>query len=81
MTLTQGHISKVKDTVHTYFGSFIFVGTNFRGLNKNHTFQGLKICVHSIFLYNSYRKSLFHGYKNLWIRPSMKTTKLVPDEN
>ena len=30
---------------------FIFVGTNFRGLNKNHTIVGLKIRGYSIFLH------------------------------
>ena len=28
---------------------FIFVGTNFRGLNKNDTFMGFKSRGHSIF--------------------------------
>ena len=55
---------------------FIFVGTNFHGLNKNHTFVGFKICGHSIFLQNSYRKFLFRGYLISWIRPSTKTTKI-----
>ena len=55
---------------------FIFVGTNFYGLNKNHTFLGFKIRVHSIFLHNSKRKMLFRGYWNSWIRPSTKTTKI-----
>ena len=41
---------------------FIFLGTNFRGLSKNYTFVGFKIHGNSIFLYNSYRKSLFHGH-------------------
>ena len=35
---------------------FIFVGTNFRGLNKTYTFVGFKIRGHSIFFYNSYKK-------------------------
>ena len=51
---------------------FIFEGTNFRGLNKNHTFIGLKICGHSVFLHFYYRKSLFRGHWNSWIRPSTK---------
>ena len=38
---------------HTVDG-FIFVGTNFRGLNKNDTFVGLKIRGHSILFHNSY---------------------------
>ena len=37
---------------------FIFVGTNFRGLNKNDTFVGFEIRGFSIFLHNSYRKLL-----------------------
>ena len=31
---------------------FIFVGTNFRGLNKNDIFVGFKIRGHSIFFHN-----------------------------
>ena len=56
---------------------FIFVGTNFRGLslNKNHTFMRFEIRGQGIFLHSSYRKSLFRGYWNSWIRPSTKTTK------
>ena len=55
---------------------FIFVGTNFRGLNKNHTFVGFKICCHSIFLHNSHRKPFIRGYWNPWNGPSTKTTKI-----
>ena len=55
---------------------FIFVGTNFRGLKKNDAFVGFKICGPNIFLHNSYRKSLFCGFSNLWIEPSTKTTKI-----
>ena len=40
---------------HTVDG-FIFVGTNFRGLNENDTLAGFKIRGHSIFLHNSYTK-------------------------
>ena len=43
---------------------FIFLGTNFRGLNKNDTFVGFKIHSKSIFLYNSYRKLPVRGYWN-----------------
>ena len=46
---------------------FIFVGTNFRGLNKNDTFVGFRIRGHSIFSHNSYRKLPFRGYFNSWI--------------
>ena len=55
---------------------FIFVGTNFRGWNKNDIFVGFKIHSHSIFLHNSYRKSLIRGYCNSWIGPSTKTRKI-----
>ena len=40
---------------------FIFVGTNFRGLNKIDTFVGFKIRGHNIFIHNPYRKSLIRG--------------------
>ena len=46
---------------------FIFVGSNFCGLNKIDTFVGFKICGHSIFLHNS-----FPGYWNSRIGPSTK---------
>ena len=51
---------------------FIFVGTNFCGLNNNDTFVGFKIRGHSNFFHNSYRILPFHWYWNLWIGPSMK---------
>ena len=54
---------------------FIFVGTNFRGLNENDTFVGFKICGHRIFLHNSYRKSLIRGHWHSWIGPTRKTIK------
>ena len=38
---------------------FIFVSTNFRGLNKNDTFVRFKIRGRSIFFHNSYRKLPF----------------------
>ena len=60
---------------------FIFVGTNFRGLNKNDTFVGFKIRGHSIFVHNSYRKVPFRGYWNSWIGPSKKTTKIGTPQN
>ena len=61
---------------------FIFVGTNFRGLNENDTFVGFRIRGHSIFLHNSYRKSLICGYWNFVDRdPPQKPRKLVPHEN
>ena len=50
---------------------FIFVGTNFRVLNESDTFVGFKIRGHSIFLHNSYRKSLIRWYWNSWIRPGL----------
>ena len=46
---------------------FIFMGTSFRGLNENDTFIGFKIRGRSIFLHNSYKKSLIRGYFNSWI--------------
>ena len=59
----------------TYCGWLYFRGyTNFRGLKKNQTFLGFKICGNSIFLNNSYRKSLFRLHWNLWMRPSTKTS-------
>ena len=61
--------------VYTVDG-FIFVGSNFRGLNENDTFMGFKICGNSIFLHNSYRKSLIRGYWNSWISLSTKTKKI-----
>ena len=54
----------------------IFVGTNFRWLNKNNTFVGFNIRGQRIFLHNSYRKSLIRWYWNSWIRPSTNTTKI-----
>ena len=60
---------------------FIFVGTNFRGLNKNNTFVRFKICGHSILFNNSYRKLKFSGYCNSWIGPSTKTTKIGTPKN
>ena len=39
-------------------------------------FVGFKICGHNIFLHNSFRKSLFCWYWNLWIGSSRKTTKI-----
>ena len=35
---------------------FIFVGTNFRGMNKTDTFLGIKIRGHSIFFHNMIQK-------------------------
>ena len=67
--------ARVKSDTYTVDG-FIFVGTNFRGLNENDTFVGFKIRDHSIFLHFSYRKSLIRWYWNSWIAPSTKTTKI-----
>ena len=55
----------------------IFVGADCRGLNKNDAFMGFKIRCYIIFLYNSFRKSLFRGYWKSWIGPR----KLVSREN
>ena len=70
-------MAKKKITVN----GFIFVGTNFRGFNKNHLFVGFKICGQTIFVHHKYRKLIFHGYWNWWFRHSTKTTKIVPNEN
>ena len=51
---------------------FIFVGTDFRVLDKNGSFVGFKIRGHSIFFLYSYRKLPFRGYWNSWVRPSTK---------
>ena len=60
---------------------FIFVGTNFRGLNKNDTFVGFKIRGHSVFFHNSYKKLPFRGFWNSWIGPSTKTMKIGTPRN
>ena len=60
---------------------FIVVGTNFRGLNKNDTFEGFKIRGHSVFFHNSYKKLPFRGFLNSWIGPSTKTTKIGTPRN
>ena len=60
---------------------FIFVGTNFRCLNKIDTFVGFKIRGHRIFFHNSYRKLQLRGYWNSWIGPSTKTTKIGTPRN
>ena len=60
---------------------FIFVGTNFRGLNKNCIFVGIKIRGYYIFLHKSYRKSLFRWFWNSWKVPVPSTKnhkKLAP---
>ena len=54
---------------------FIFVGINFRGWSKNHTFVGFKIRGHSILLHYSYRKCFFLGPDH-----PRKPGKLVPHE-
>ena len=56
------------------------MGSNFHGLNKNHPFVEFKIRGHSIFLHNSYRKTLFCRYLNSWIRPCTKPRNFVPHE-
>ena len=60
----------------TVDGLNIFMGTNFRGFNKNDIFVGFNIRGHNVFLHSSYRKSLFRGYLNSWVGPSTKTTKI-----
>ena len=60
---------------------FIFVGTKFRGLNKNDIFLGFGIWGQSISFHNSYRKLPFRGYWNSWIGPSTKTTKIGTPRN
>ena len=67
--------------VYLHVDGFIFVGTNFCGLNKIDNFVGFKIRGFSIFIHNLYRKLPFHGYCNSWIRPSMKTTKIGTPRN
>ena len=62
--------------ISTTMDGFIFVGTNFCGLNENDTLLGFKIRGYSIFLHNLYRKLLIRGYWNSWIGPSTKTTKI-----
>ena len=57
--ITKSQIDfKEVDTVD----GFIFVGTNFRGLNRNDIFVRIKIRGYYIFLHKSYRKSLFRWY-------------------
>ena len=75
-----------KDEVVVYLGfmmfglntvdSFIFVCTNFYGLNKNRAFVAFKIGGYRICPYTSnlYRKLVFRGYWNSWMGPSTKTT-------
>ena len=62
--------------------AFIFMGTNFRGMNKNHTFVGFKIRGHSIFLNNSYKNNRrFVGTRFRGSDAALKPRKLVPHEN
>ena len=79
MTLT------VTSDLHTVDG-FIFVGTNFRGMNKNDTFVGFKIRGQSVFfhtcvIHNTYKKLPFRGFWNLLIGPSTKTMKIGTPRN
>ena len=60
---------------------FIFVGTNFRGSNKNDPFMGFKLRGLGIFFHNSYRKLPFRLYWNSWIGLSTKTTKIGTPQN
>ena len=62
--------------MHNTVYGFIFVGTDFRGLNKKDTFVGFKIRGHCIFFHNSYRKLPVRRYWNSWIGPSMKNKKI-----
>ena len=76
MSFTQNYSMKK----HTLDG-FIFMGTNFRGLNKNDTFMGFKIRGHSVFFHNSYKKLPFREFWNSWIGPSTKNTKIGTPRN
>ena len=60
---------------------FIFVGSNFHGLNKYETFVGFKICDYSVFFHNSYRKLPFRRFWNSWIVHFTKTTKIGTPRN
>ena len=60
---------------------FIFVGTNFRWLIKNHVFVGFKIRSPNIFIHLNNRNMLHRGYWNSWFRPSTKTTKIGTPRN
>ena len=71
----KNSFSYMKHSFSNTVDGFIVVGTNFYGLNKNHTFVGFKTRGHSIFLHSSYRKLQFRGHLNSWIGPSTKTTK------
>ena len=66
--------------LHTVDG-FIFMGTNFRGLNKNYAFLGFIIHGNSIFLHNSYRNRHFVATGIHGSDPPRKPRKLVPNEN
>ena len=70
------HDAKMK-----YCGWLDFRGYQFSWIEKNDAFMGFKICGHSIFFHNSYRKLTFRGYWNLWIRPSMKFMKIGTPQN
>ena len=59
---------------------FMFVGTNFRGVNKNNTFVGFKNCGHSILFNNSYRKFNFVDTRIRGLDPPKNPRKLVPRE-
>ena len=73
-------VSKVRDEILSTEDGFIFVGTNFHGLNKNDIFVGFKIRGHRAFFHNSNRKLQFRRFWNLWIGSSTKTGKLVHHE-
>ena len=67
--LTDGQSDYYSHRTHTLWSGpnkllwiALFSWVNFRGLNINHTFVGLKIHGHRIFLHNSYRKSFVRGY-------------------
>ena len=51
-----GRLLNTGITLSATVDGFIFMDTNFRGLNKNDTFVGFKIRGNCIFFHNSYRK-------------------------
>ena len=61
--------------------SFIFVGTNFRGLNKNNTFMGFKVRCKGIFYWIIHTENWnFVGTGIRWSDLPRKPRKLEPNE-
>ena len=56
--------------------NLIFMGTNFRRLNKHDTFEGFIIRGQYIVLHNPYGKSPNRVFWNSWMGPSTKSTKI-----